>query len=50
MGAVMGTVVPIGWHILYSNGAQYALNGWYILDGHKAPVWWDGKGYVFGGA
>lgn len=36
--------------ISYSNGAQYALNGWYILDGQRAPVWWDGKGYVLGGA
>lgn len=50
MGAVMGTAVPIGWYISLSNGAQYVLNGWYILDGQRAPVWWDGKGYVLGGA
>ena len=24
--------------VSYSNGVQYALNGWYILDGHKAPA------------
>lgn len=50
MGEVMGTTVPIVWNILYSDGAQYALNGWYILNGHKAPVWWDGKGYKLGEA
>lgn len=42
----MGAIVSI----TYSDGVQLHPNGWYILDGRKAPVWWDGKGYVFGGA
>ena len=46
MGYVMETIVSI----TYSDGAQYVLNGWYILDGQRAPVWWNGKEYVFGGA
>ena len=46
----MGATASMGWNISYSDGTKYMLNGWYILNGYKAPVWWDGKGYVFGGA
>lgn len=46
----MGATAPIGWSFTYSDGTIYRLNGWYILDGQQAPVWWDGKGYIFGGA
>lgn len=46
----MGATDPMGQSIIYSDGTKYMLNSWHILDGHKAPMWWNGREYVLGGA